>query len=319
MAYNVFGGEGKGPEIYGTEPWTFYFKNLLLNFNIWFPLALAAGPLLVLQVLLRPQIFWVRSLFYVLPFYLWFAIFTAQPHKEERFMYPAYPFLVLNASTTLGVVISFILSQRSVLGRRLKFVAKAAVFATILLAVNLGILRIVGMVTAYGAPISVFQALELRRTVSRGDSVCLGKEWYRFPSSFFLPNDTRAKFVKSEFSGLLPSEFNENRSLGLFPGTWVTPEGMNELNIEDPGKYTNISECRFLVDSYFPGNPGSPLEPNYVLEKDMWEEVRCEDFLDGGRTSLLPRTVWIPNLPFIPEPLQRHWGRFCLLRRRGIT
>lgn len=45
--YNVFGGAGKGPDIYGTEPWWFYLANLALNFNILLPLALLSAPLLV--------------------------------------------------------------------------------------------------------------------------------------------------------------------------------------------------------------------------------------------------------------------------------
>lgn len=40
VLYNVFGGEGKGPDIYGTEPWWFYLANLALNFNVLLPLAL---------------------------------------------------------------------------------------------------------------------------------------------------------------------------------------------------------------------------------------------------------------------------------------
>lgn len=32
VKYNVFGGAG--PDLYGTEPWSFYFINGFLNFNI---------------------------------------------------------------------------------------------------------------------------------------------------------------------------------------------------------------------------------------------------------------------------------------------
>ena len=35
--------------------------------------------------------------------------------------------------------------------------------------------------------------------------VCVGKEWHRFPSSFFLPdNSFRLAFLRSEFRGQLP-------------------------------------------------------------------------------------------------------------------
>ena len=95
IKYNIFSSTG-GPELYGTEPWTFYFKNLALNFNIWFILALLALPLFLIQKAVSPsgQGFQtgLRTIVFVAPFYMWLAIFTAQPHKEERFMYPRVSF-----------------------------------------------------------------------------------------------------------------------------------------------------------------------------------------------------------------------------------
>jgi alpha-1,2-mannosyltransferase len=53
----------------------------------------------------------------------------------------------------------------------------------------------------------------------------------------------RAKFIKSEFSGLLPGEFNEAKTgFGFYPGTWLIPPGMNDRNEEDLGKY--VSEVK---------------------------------------------------------------------------
>ena len=48
IMYNVFGGGG--PDLYGTEPWTYYFANCLLNFNIVFILSLLAWPLIEIKV-----------------------------------------------------------------------------------------------------------------------------------------------------------------------------------------------------------------------------------------------------------------------------
>jgi alpha-1,2-mannosyltransferase len=48
----------------------------------------------------------------------------------------------------------------------------------------------------------------------------------------------RAKFIKSEFDGLLPGEFSEAQTgFGMWPGAWLIPSGMNDQNIEDMGKY----------------------------------------------------------------------------------
>ncbi|CAD0095433.1 unnamed protein product [Aureobasidium mustum] len=96
------------------------------------------------------------------------------------------------------------------------------------------------MITAYNAPLSVYTPLRLPGVSQPGDNVCLGKEWYRFPSSYHLPAGVSAKFVKSEFNGLLPGDFSQADSgFGLYPGAWLIPSGMNDENREDPSKYVS--------------------------------------------------------------------------------
>lgn len=248
VAYNIFGGQGKGPEIFGTEPWTFYVRNLLLNFNIWFVLALLSGPLLIIQALFRSHTTSLqavlRSVTLTTPFYMWFGIFTMQPHKEERFMYPAYPFIALDAALALHIILSYLGSSnpKEIIGRLPAKLKLAAVLSVILVSFNAGMLRILGMVTAYNAPLKVFQPLQQVDIAQAGASVCFGKEWYRFPSSYFLPHDMRAKLIRSEFNGLLPGEFPDAPSpLGRLEGASQIPPGMNDINEEDPDKY--VSGC----------------------------------------------------------------------------
>lgn len=115
VSYNIFASD-RGPGLYGTSPWTFYFLNLLLNFNVLLPLALFSFPILALtyrydkrRLGFIPTSSEESSPFTILalrlaPFYLWFAILTSQSHKEERFMFPAYPLLCFNAAVTLYLV-----------------------------------------------------------------------------------------------------------------------------------------------------------------------------------------------------------------------
>lgn len=243
--YNVLSGGGdKGPDIFGTEPWTFYIRNLLLNFNIWFLLALSAGPLLLLQYAFRrdrtsPATI-MRSITFVSPFYLWFTIFTLQPHKEERFMYPAYPFLALNAAIALHLLLSYLGStdQKEFVGRippQIKLIIAAV---PVMASLNLGVARTLGMVTGYNTPLSLYKPLAEANMTQPGDLVCLGKEWYRFPTSYLLPDGVQARFIKSEFDGLLPGQFAERETLsGTWAGTRAVPPGMNDRNEEDFGKY----------------------------------------------------------------------------------
>jgi alpha-1,2-mannosyltransferase len=176
------------------------------------------------------------------PFYLWFGIFTAQPHKEERFMYPAYPFLALNAALSFHLILTYLGSSdpKAIISRvpaKLKLVGALYI---IILAINVGMLRMLGMVTAYNAPLKVLEPLQQVNVTQTGSSVCLGKEWYRFPSSYFLQHNMRAKFIRSEFNGLLPGEFPESPSLlGRLDGASQIPSGMNDLNLEDSNKYVS--------------------------------------------------------------------------------
>ena len=304
--YNVL-SIGGGPNIYGTESWDFYFRNLLLNFHVWFLLALLALPLMLVERSLRTtpgtSSSSHRGIVFLSPFYLWLAIFTLQPHKEERFMYPAYPALALNASVALHTILAYTGSTNpkdviSKIPLQLHFVTIITFVAGSL---ALSVFRTVGTITAYDAPLSIYKPLHSAHIAHPGDTVCLGKEWYRFPSHFLLPEGVRAKFIKSEFRGLLPGEFYEssaNDSLGIYPATYMIPPGMNPYNEEDPGKYTELRHCTFLVDSNLPSTKATKYEPNYIADTEHWERVKCLPFMDSAATGTLGRIGWIPNLPF---------------------
>jgi alpha-1,2-mannosyltransferase len=147
------------------------------------------------------------------------------------------------------MVLSYISSNnpKELIGRVPAKLKLAAVMSVILLAINGGLLRTLGMVTAYNAPLKVLEPLGQLEMVRPGDSVCFGKEWYRFPSSFFLPEGLRAKFIRSGFRGLLPGEFPDAPDYStLLESTSRIPEGMNDRNEEDEGKYVRAQVCSFL-------------------------------------------------------------------------
>lgn len=247
VLYNIFSGAGRGPDIYGTEPWHFYIRNLLLNFNIWFVLAVLALPLFLLQKIFATasegSTRGLRIVVFMSPFYLWLGIFSFQPHKEERFMYPGYPALALNAAMALHIILAAFGNSdpKSLVGKIPAKLKLLIVSSVIIGSINLGIARAYGIYTAYSAPLKIYEPLQIAGVGALGapgDTVCIAKEWYRFPTSYFLPNGMKAKFIKSEFDGLLPGEFAEaGTGFGLWPGTWLVPSGMNDFNQEDMGKY----------------------------------------------------------------------------------
>jgi alpha-1,2-mannosyltransferase len=110
VKYNVFPDASRGPGLYGTEPWYYYLLNLALNFNILLPMALFSLPALAITYRIdrrrlgnavpsaeKSSPFRLLAL-RLLPLYVWIGIFTVQPHKEERFMYPVFPLVCFNAA-----------------------------------------------------------------------------------------------------------------------------------------------------------------------------------------------------------------------------
>lgn len=94
------------------------------------------------------------------------------------------------------------------------------VLASILASSALSTSRICGMLLNYSAPMHTWAQLPkaLRALQARalsagtggghGEEVvhlaCVGAEWHRFPSSFFLPKGVELAFVEAGFDGVLP-------------------------------------------------------------------------------------------------------------------
>ncbi|RMX59413.1 hypothetical protein pdam_00013024 [Pocillopora damicornis] len=292
VLYNVF-GKG-GPSLYGVEPWSFYFLNGFLNFNIVFPMALLALPACVIPSSVLP--IWLS----LMGMYIWILIFFTRPHKEERFLFPIYPFFCLFGAVTLtnsqklfhGLFFS---------GSRHHYSASStwfAVSASVVFSV-LSLSRSSALYYGYHAPMDLFIELnhmssKLEEPLPQGKQInlCVGKEWYRFPSSFFLPSERwHLQFIRSEFRGQLPKPYADGRN-----ATKIIPTYMNDMNEEEPSRYMSISKCDFLVD--LETERETELEPNFVKRTKDWEVVLQKPFLDAERSHRLFRAFYIPFVSY---------------------
>ena len=108
LLYNVF--TDHGPDLYGTEPLSYYLLNGFLNFNFIFILALFSIIIIPLcEIIIKSKYKGYRppTLLYsftLLPMYIWVAIFFSQPHKEERFLFPIYPLICLGGAVTFATL-----------------------------------------------------------------------------------------------------------------------------------------------------------------------------------------------------------------------
>lgn len=95
-----------------------------------------------------------------------------------------------------------------------------------------------------------------------GLRICYGKEWYRFPGHYLVPDGIRVGWIKSEFDGMLPAHFLEAqdgiRSRVL--GTRRIPVGLNDLNKEELMHYVSSYAFLYLETSSLDVDVGRRLE-----------------------------------------------------------
>lgn len=66
--------------------------------------------------------------------------------------------------------------------------------------------------------------------------VCIGAEWYRFPSAFFLPSPAyRLAFIPSSFSGLLPTAFDVRKACCLTTCSALRHSSLITTDANQPG------------------------------------------------------------------------------------
>lgn len=294
VLYNVF--TSHGANLYGTEPWYFYILNCLLNFNFVFIAALLSAPLMfTCKYLIKSRRVSVNLSHWIVLscFILWFTVMTVQAHKEERFLFPVYPFIFLLAGFTFDLLHRIIQS----LMPKLTSIYSFFVITFIVVFSTLSISRSLAIYKGYHAPLDTFmhlsqidQQLGESNNLPTPINVCLGKEWYRFPSSFFLPSDRwQLQFIQSDFRGQLPQPFKQGHL-----STRLIPENMNDLNKEEPSRYIPVEKCAFLVDA--DTNRETPREPRYSQDTKNWSIIRSELLLDHESSPNLWRSFYIPFL-----------------------
>lgn len=276
--YNIFSynAQGGGDELYGVEPISYYIKNAMLNFNYMAGLALLVLPVcslrrLVGHALPTPLVTMTASL------YGWLAVVGHRPHKEERFLFPCYAIACLSAVLVVEQL------WKTVLGRASSSTGWSRPYWILLLIPSclLGISRTMALSKYYTAPLALYAAIPPN---ARG-LVCTCGEWYRFPSSFLLPPDTRLAFVKSSFTGQLPKQFDvEGSKVGTM---------FNDANREEMDRYVQVQDCDYVVELEETRGSSSCI---VAMNKShvMWNKMASFNYLDAAQTSSLHRVLYLP-------------------------
>jgi alpha-1,2-mannosyltransferase len=301
FSYNARGG---GDELYGIEPLSYYFKNIALNFNFLGILGVVALPILLIKILLR------RSnssdslkLLGLVPMYIWMTIVLPRPHKEERFLFPMYPMLCFGAAITADEIMNT-LSSLLPGGKKCCLTGTSRLMLRLLVlspAAIISISRSLALHHYYTAPLALYSDLFHRISSAQPDTakryVCTGGEWYRFPTSFFLPENIQLGFLKSSFGGQLPQPFtshgSKSKSLEVQTGRF------NDMNMEEVDRYLDINECSYIVEMVSNASEKSPETPEclHYMDSDTsgsWSIISSFRYLDAESTPALHRILYLP-------------------------
>ncbi|KAF7140849.1 hypothetical protein RHSIM_Rhsim06G0207300 [Rhododendron simsii] len=283
LLYNVLGG-GES-HLYGIEGPLYYLKNGFNNFNFCFILALLfVGVLPIARKKYAPDLFLVIS-----PIYIWLAFMSLQPHKEERFLYPIYPLICVAAAAVIESFPDFFRDKYNPNHNSL-LISIAQILRPLVLGLILCIshARTFSLIHGYSAPLEIYKHLDYHDHLGTGSVVCVGSEWHRFPSSFFIPDHVgQVRWIDDGFSGLLPFSFNS--TLG---GTSAAPPYFNNKNKASNEQYLqDLEKCTFLVELHL-----QRPYPYRGSDLSTWEVVAALPYLDRELSPPMYRSFFIPYL-----------------------
>lgn len=231
-----------------------------------------------------------------------------------RFLFPIYPLICVSGAVALDALqkIFFrVLCLVKNIPHGVHYLDASLFIMVIAITIStlLGISRTFSLYKNYHAPLDLM--MELNRFPAEGKistnavvNVCFGKDWYRYPSSFFLPNTNwNVRFIQSEFKGILPAPYSNAEN-----ATSVIHNHFNDQNKEEPSLYFDVNKCHFLLD--LDVGRETDIEPLYARKRDKWKIVKSLPFLDVQRSSSYFRSFYIP---FLTDQYV-FYGNFSLLQ-----
>lgn len=287
ISYNALSAlkGGSLSQLYGTEPASYYVNNYILNYNI----------LIIFVAIFTLPVFlyiWYKNSrkdaqkihqkmlkllsMVISPYLIWNAVFFAQSHKEERFLFPCFPclefltvliiaslFFNLNSKSTILIPLSVLL-----------------IVSLLIFFVGLSFLRILALTNGYSAPMFLVQHLPVPKTPK---TLCIGRDWHHFPSHFLLPRENnawRVHFLRSNFSGQLPGKFAEH--VDIIKATRVPSCHFNDMNLPEEGTFFDLSRCDYILDRV--SKPGEN-EIQYSNDTRTWRILLTRPILERAESN----------------------------------
>lgn len=309
------------------------------------------------------------TLKYASPLFVWLGCIFPQPHKEERFLYVVYPLLCFVAALSVDILMHFVhqVATRCCGSVHRRTFTRGVFWSFLLVFLALSVARTTSLIANYRSPTYVYGHLNQHfahdvqmhaeewaqhtplysflhevdntaETTSRVVEVrmCVGKEWYRFPSHFFVPELTRlaatattafrvrVDFLDEGFGGILPKHYDQtfrrgqqqpgaegiglssssSPSFSIATATSMIPTDMNALNQREPSRFVAPASCFYIVDWEQEAPPLGSIQAAMDI-------VYADPFLDATQSAPFYRSF---SVPFMSQ--QKNIYKPYVLRRR---
>jgi len=149
----------------------------------------------------------------------------------------------------------------------------------------------------YSAPLYAYHdlsyELSMLKVEDKDVNICIGKEFHRFPGSFFFPGKRfklRILDHEDSFKGPIPHYYSDTNTKD-----------------KESSKYMPLNRCHYVIDQHhFKSEKDNLYPPNY------WEEIISYPYIDRERSSTILRSYYIPLL----SHQANSWSNYYVLKRK---
>ncbi|KAF7638549.1 Mannosyltransferase [Meloidogyne graminicola] len=216
--------------------------------------------------------------------------FLPSSFSMERFLFPIYPYICLLSAFSLDFLYKILNNTKTQFANifyiTILFIFIITSFSRIA-ALHRNYSGLLDTYKEFNNKINTFEDLMLK--VENNSTkipllrLCIGKEWHRFPSSFFLPENRKnnrgveMRFIKSEFRALLPDIFPKGLTVAEI--TQQVPIHQNDENREQMERYVPLNSCNFLID--LAGMEPTEFEPDYskMVSSIKFNQLKLEKLM----------------------------------------
>lgn len=139
--------------------------------------------------------------------------------------------------------------------------------------------------------------------------VCLGKEWYRFATHFFLPSHVRVGFIRDGFDGQLPQYFGSGDD-----SLTRIPPNFNDLNRDEPSRYMKLNNCDYWINFFETEADLRAFQTSSNGTK--WDTIFVAPFLSSAHSpNPWARAFYIPTI----SEQYNVFGQYTLLKKKTLS